>query len=296
MNAFHSFWSEPNKIKNNGEIRLPDYEQLTAVLSALKWRQYNGNIRMITDSCGREYLEDIGLTWIWNDIDTELDSLSGTVDPFLFWAAGKLWALRTMPAPCVMLDTDMIIWENVDTLIAGYDVTAAHPEDLNPNVYPEVSSFTFNGNYSIPEEWDLSLRAANTAFLCIKDEELKSYYTASVMEFSKHLAEGCTDPVKSMCFAEQRILPMCTAVKHKRLGYLFDTAEVYSQSVATHTWGFKRVLDLNENAREQLCMRMIKRIYEDFPEYADKLQNCRDQIKYLDKYNKSKKVLAQNEK
>ena len=42
MDAFHSFWSRPNMVKNRGQIKFPDYELLTMMLSALKWKETNG--------------------------------------------------------------------------------------------------------------------------------------------------------------------------------------------------------------------------------------------------------------
>ena len=50
ITAFHSFWSKPNRIKNNGTVVIPDFELLVMVLSALTWQSIQGPIRMITDS------------------------------------------------------------------------------------------------------------------------------------------------------------------------------------------------------------------------------------------------------
>ncbi|MBO4913979.1 MAG: hypothetical protein J5449_02130, partial [Oscillospiraceae bacterium] len=86
-----------------------DFELLTLMLSALEWRRHCGAISMITDSRGRDYFERAGLGSLWSEpIDVSLDRMDESVDPTLFWAAGKLEALRLTPAPCVMLDTDMI--------------------------------------------------------------------------------------------------------------------------------------------------------------------------------------------
>ena len=169
MVAFHSFWSEPNRCRNGGEVLFPDFEQLTAILSALEWQRHNGPIRMVTDTAGLEFFEKSGLRGFWNQMVPELDALQGKIDPIAFWAAGKLYALQTMTLPCVMLDTDLIIWENIDERLEA-DVVAAHPEPLNPGTYPDPSGFRFRDDYVFPKTWNTALPAANTAFLLKRRE------------------------------------------------------------------------------------------------------------------------------
>lgn len=282
MDAFHSFWSKPNKLKHNGAVRLPDYEQLTAIISALKWREHNGNIYMFTDTEGAAYLQEIGLHSFWNRIDTGLDALPQDTDPFLFWAAGKLEALRHMPSPCVMLDTDLIVWENIDDVVGQYDVTAAHSESLNPDVYPEPGAMRFEGRYSFPDSWDFTVDAANTAFLCIRDEEFKEHYITEAFDFASHVRRDGLDPVKAMCFAEQRILPMCAKEYDRSIGYLIELQKAEEQELVTHTWGFKQALWCLPEARHSFCLRCARRIASDFPESFEQLGKCPDLRPYYE--------------
>ncbi|MDO4960974.1 MAG: hypothetical protein Q4E57_03850 [Eubacteriales bacterium] len=289
MEAFHSFWSEPNRGRNNGVIRFPDYEQLTSVLSALKWQQFNGRVRMITDTLGAENFKMLGIDKFWNKIDVTLDELEGNIDPFLFWAAGKLYALKSMPVPCAMIDTDLVIWKNVDKYIAGSDIAAAHSEDLRENVYPDKSIFKLKPGYSFPAEWDFTLKAANTAFLYIKNSDFRDYYVDSAIEFFKNVEVDGLNPVTAMCFAEQRVLPMCAASKGQSLRFLLELpfADAEGQDVATHIWGFKQVLEQLPEARYQFCMRCVRRIAMDFPDKAPLLSECRDLKGYYEDYLKS---------
>ena len=52
MDAIHSIWTKPRL--RNGIFHQDDFEILTTVLSALKWRETNGTITMVTDSTGLE--------------------------------------------------------------------------------------------------------------------------------------------------------------------------------------------------------------------------------------------------
>lgn len=283
MEAFHSFWSAPNRCRHNGSIHMQSHEQLTAMLSALEWQKHNGSIRMITDIGGKEYFDSIGLSSVWNGIDVYPEDMEH-VDPFLFWAAGKLRALKQMDVPCVMLDTDIIIWKNIDDITSEHAVTAAHPEELNDQVYPDPRGFAYKPGYSLPDEWDLSLRAANTAFLCIRDGSFKDAYIDAAERFIEHVKPEGLDPVKAMCFAEQRVLPMCAKAERADLGFLMNDGEQDSQELVTHTWGFKQILDTLPKARHQFCMRCVKRIAEDFPDRLQLLKGCADLRIYYEEY------------
>ena len=288
MEACNSFWSEPNRCRNRGEIRFPDFEQLTAILSALEWKRHSGPVRMLTDSAGAAYFREIGLSAFWDGIESVLADLAQRTDPYAFWAAGKLWALGAMPVSCVMLDTDLIVWENVVSRLTE-DAVAAHPEPLNPRTYPEPSVFRLTEGYAFPEKWDFSLNAANTAFLFFRDRTLRDTYLEEAMEFMQHVRTDGSDPVQTMCFAEQRILPMCVGELGKTLGYLMKPEEILAQSFVTHTWGFKQVLRINRQARDAFCMRCVRRIHMDFPQEAELLRDCTDLREYDLRYREAKK-------
>lgn len=284
MRAFHSFWSKPNRYRNAGKIVIPDYELLTLVLSALKWRRLNGPIRMITDSAGAAYFERAGLAGLWSEpLDTALDSLDGEgFDPALFWAAGKLEALRCMSAPCVMLDTDMVLWTGIDDLV-GNDVIVAHREALSPDVYPEpAEAFELAPGYAFPPEWDFSLPAANTAFLYLPSESLLEYYVGSSFAFMRALQSRNVHPTVAMCFAEQRILPMCAQARGVEIRTLLDEHDLDNQSFVTHLWGYKGRLASSPEHRIAYCLGCVLRILSDFPEWESALAGSEQIRRYLE--------------
>ena len=272
MKAFHAFWSVPNRLRGGGEIVFPDYELLTMMLSALKWRQKNGSIRMVTDSAGAAFFERAGLDGLWDGgLDTSLDGFGAPLDARVFWAAGKLEALRRTGAPCVMLDTDLILWEDIGARCAD-GVTAAHREELLPEVYPDPrTAFSLDPGYSFPPEWDFSLPAANTAFLYLPDDALRRDYVDEAFRFMAALRGRGVDPTAAMCFAEQRILPMCAAAKGFAVHSLLRERALDGQSFATHLWGYKRVLSESPGRRVEYCLTCAARLLRDFPDWADVL-------------------------
>ena len=272
MRAFHSFWSAPSRARYGGAPRLRDYELLTMLLSALKWREKNGEITMVTDSAGAELFRRAGLERLWSaPIDTRLDRVDPAIDPVRFWAAGKLWALREESAPCVMLDADMIVWEPLGERLGGAAV-AAHREPLDPSVYPDPrEAFTLAAGYAFPPAWDFTLPAANTAFLYLPDDGFRARYTDEALSFMRALENGPDDPAVSMCFAEQRILPMCAAAEGAALETLLPEDALDEQSFLTHLWGHKRALENDPARRIEYCLRCTARILSDFPDWADAL-------------------------
>ena len=268
MRAFHSFWSAPNRGRNGGSIVFPDYELLTLMLSALKWRQLNRPIKMVTDSAGAAFFARMGLNELWDEPpDTSLDGIDPVLDSLRFWAAGKLHALRRMPAPCVMLDTDMILWENIEDRLSDA-VVAAHREELHPAVYPDpAEAFVLAEGYAFPKEWDFTLPAANTAFLYLPEDGLKEYYVNSAFDFMRALRNPEIDPTVSMCFAEQRILPMCAAAQGVELRTLLDQYALDDQRFVTHLWGHKNELAASPERRVKYCLGCVLRILSDFPEW-----------------------------
>ena len=80
------------------------------------------------------------------------------------------------------------------------------------------------------------------------------------------------------------LMPVCAAARDRSIDFLFDIYDADVQNLATHTWGFKQVLDELPESRYQFCMRCVRRIAEDFPEYAERLKDCRDLVGYYQDY------------
>ncbi len=270
MQAFHTLWTRPYTMSHpNQPFTLTDFDLLCTVLSAMQWRKNNGSICLVTDSVGAQYFHSCGLDCLWDGgLDIALDAISDSIDPATFWAAGKLFALERQHAPCVMLDTDFIAWDNLSPLLSHADLTVIHREELNSAVYPDPAQFLFAENYRYPDGWDFSLPACNTAFCAITSEALRRSYCQQSLAFI-HAAYG-HHPLHYMVFAEQRLLPMCAAQHGFSIQALSDLPELFSdqQTSFTHLWGYKQLLIQSPQERHAFCLRCAQRIMRDFPEAA----------------------------
>jgi len=284
LNAFHSNWTRPFFLRNQGRsFFVEDYDLLTSILSALEWKKYNGGIQMVTDSAGEEYYRRLGLVHIWDlGITALLDTLdSEAIFPLSFWAAGKIFALQQQSTPCVMIDTDFIVWKSLAADTNGVVLAAAHRENITCEIYPDKSFFNMYGNYQFPPEWDWMALPCNTALLYIDDEQFKDYYTSESIRFMRNLRET-KNITTEMVFAEQRLLAMCAAAKGMPIKTLLDIANPDTQNSFTHIWGFKRELQTDTKKRHEFCLACMKRIKSDFPEEIAVLEKIESLKPYVE--------------
>lgn len=289
IEAFHSNWTRPFLNSNpHKEYYIDDFEILTTIISALKWREKNGNIKMITDEVGASYYKSIGLDIIWNlGIDIALDDISDKVNSNIFWAAGKLYALKGQKSPCVMIDTDFIVWESIEDILINSEVSVIHKENIIEAVYPNKEYFRFKNGYSLDENFDWTVLPSNTAFAYISNEDFKDYYVKSAIDFMNNL--DCNDDkITNMVFAEQRLISMCAKRKNIEINEIMSLDNLFSnnQNLFTHTWGHKREMRNDFNKRRDLCTRCIIRIIKDYPEYESLISNIEVLKEYYDEVKK----------
>lgn len=270
MQAFVSNWTRPYAVRCPGRpYQMTDFDLLTTVLSALVWRRENGSIRMITDDTGAQYYRSLGLTDLWDGgIFTYLNDIPSTIDPCTFWAAGKLYALAATPAPCVMLDTDFIVWHSLSEHWHR-PLAVIHREALNPAIYPAPSAFVLAPSYHFPTNWNWHEPACNTALTYFGNDTLRKTYVGQAMDFMQ-AARG-RDGLIYMVFAEQRLLAMCAQACGVPIHAFSTEQDLFqgNQRDFTHIWGFKQAIQEQPVLHELFCQKCAARIRKDFPIYAN---------------------------
>ena len=273
MHAIHSTWTKPRLV--NDAFGIDDFEILSTILSALKWREKNGTITMVTDSTGFEFYKSRNMLGLWDEITTDLDSIPDTIDANMFWASGKLFALKSAKTPVAMLDTDFIVWDRLAFDNLG-DLTAIHSEELYSDVYPDIYHFEMRRGYVFNPDFDWRIKPLNTAFYVLKNENLRNLYVSEAEKFMEYTDKG--DNLTYMVFAEQRLLPMCANMlgiqtkEFSTLEKLFCDGERYF----THIWGMKQQLREDASLRRDFCMRCIRRIKDDLSEFVPVIENIKE--------------------
>lgn len=261
IRAIHVDYTLPRR-GADGEYSPADFDILTAVISALKWRENNGTIKLVTDSCGRDFYERCGLIGIWDGgCETYLDDIDKDInaDPQIFWSCGKIYALSRETLPLAVMDTDFIVWEHILTDDIK-DIAVIHSEKLSDDVYPDdfLSGFP---------DMDPHILPCNTAFYIIKNKALADMYTKTAISFMNEY-HGGKDTLRPVVFAEQRLLSMCAEALGIKISVLSDEDKLFGKknTAFTHTWGMKQQMRDDPELRRIFCGRCIKRIDKDFPQ------------------------------
>lgn len=271
IDGFQSIWSKPYCINGGAnEYFMQDYEILTMMLSALMWRRHNGGMKLFADAAAAEYIEKLGIAHIWN-LGMEEIRVSDRIPVQVFWAAGKLYALRQMQMPAVMVDLDLIIWQDIQNVLSGTDICCIHREGLFPDVYPPKEFFHMQQDYQFDPAWDWNAFPVNTCMLYLADAGFRDYYTGCAIEFMEH----CRETRENLChmvFAEQRLIAMCADRMGRQISSFFPgSTDIGRQDIFTHLWGYKNILRFNYEDRVAFNRKICTRIRADFPEETDTL-------------------------
>ncbi|MDD3077931.1 MAG: hypothetical protein PHH37_02345 [Paludibacter sp.] len=239
INAGHVIWTKPYSCKGQ-TFNLNDAELLTMILSALMWQELHGPLKLYTDNEGLKYIKKHNLEGLWKaGIDTNiLDTNSDSVQPDIFWAAGKLLVLEKISVPALIFDTDLIILQNISDLLKQENIITLHPENLS-EVYLPPGLLKTPPNYLFPADYDWDTRPSNTAFLYINNTDFKNYYIRESKRFMLNNFERPKEMVSQMVFAEQRLLSMCAKKHNLNISYLLTEPFSSDNNRVIHLWGFK---------------------------------------------------------
>ncbi|MCL2019042.1 MAG: hypothetical protein FWG70_04710 [Oscillospiraceae bacterium] len=274
MRAIHvnSFAPLFAKHGENAKPKVEKFDLYNMVLSALTWRKKNGEILLVCDRASADYYKALGISVIWNGIKPLIPADLEGINPRMFWAAAKLFALRDTPAPVVMLDTDFIVWKKLNL---SCDIIAAHREELYHNIYPDIDYFQMNPDYIFSEKFDYDVLPLNTAFLYLPDEDFKQYYVGMAFDFMKS-ALDVPDELCYMVYAEQRMLALCAESLKQSVKTLLDKDKLFEkQDNFTHLWGEKQAMrddPMREKSFNERCAARIRRDYNEFEFVIDLIE------------------------
>lgn len=266
MKAIHVTDLRP-VVKSGGTASLPDFELLCTILSALKWREHNGPIKLYADSFALKMYERERMLDLW-DAGIDADSIESDaydIDPEIFWAASKLRALCYESAPIVLLDTDMIVWQRLTCWEKKPQTSfCIHKEDLYEGVYPDAARLEIAAGYKYDPSWDWTVRPCNTAFVYHGQQDLLDNYLYEAFRFMHGKRNRPSELVSQMVFAEQRLLSMVAQQLGLELRALYSYEELFKQQAFTHLWGLKRELRQDKSRADELCRQFVVRLQSDY--------------------------------
>ncbi len=289
-----------------------DFNLLTMLLSVLKFKSFGNSTKFYADDYTVRYLDRAELLGAWDEYDcTTLgkDIKKNEIDPSVFFSMGKFFSLLHETAPVMLVDIDLVIWQDPRLLIRDKRVAFTHWESVNPSTkwYCRKRDLSVPPGYCFNQAWDFRLPAANTSTLCFSDTEIKDYYAEQAIRFMKN------NPAKKAgkqfypepYFAEQRLLPMCVkerglmgetvplidtvwspvkgmfTKKDEAIGWWYFFIPDPGQRI-THTWISKAHIAGNTGYRDYFCCKMIEEILRLCPMYENTLRKIQGMERYFD--------------
>lgn len=251
VNGFHVLSTKPYLARGNTQpFGMRETDIAVARLSCLAWKRFNGNIYLITDRTGENYIKSIGLDGYYDGIFSVLDGINLGIDHKKFWSAGKIEALSILKTPLAIIDLDMMIRQPLR--LSDSDITVSHREYLDPEVYPPFEYFGTAPSYRFPAEWKRQALPLNSSFMYFSEDSFKDYYVKCAVEFMQAERNTPDDRVKCACFAEQRILAECAAAKNIKVNTLLELEKLGEpQTVLIHTWNAKSLISSEKSVRER---------------------------------------------
>lgn len=316
------FWSPDAQ-----ERSFEDYYILTLILSAMQWRKTNpGKLTFYGDPYTIEYLEKNKLCPLWSvcdsqTLDREIDKKN--YDIRTFFTIGKFIALQKEPIPCALIDTDLIIWENLKPLLKNAQCVFTHWEkpdySADPPMYLLPEKLNIRSGYRFHKKWKFSLNAANTSFIYFNNNKLKQHYVDCAFDYMwrNFIPSHPYKNHSALLFVEQQLLTLCCkemGAFHKTyplLDILWDLSKGYfvpgktlpqgwpffeldNNSIATHTWIAKSAIQSNQAYRTYMCCRAIEKILDldgTMYDVLSRIDSLQKHIELLEKYKTAHKIV-----
>ncbi|MDL2308327.1 hypothetical protein LJC53_01950 [Bacteroidales bacterium OttesenSCG-928-C03] len=278
IKAIHINSTKPFRMR---EERVPyfiyNFDILCTVLSALMWRKHNGPIKLYTDKIAYDYYDSLNLLDLWDGgIDTTVvEHIPDTINQEIFWAAAKLFALQNEPTPVTMIDTDLIVWENIESELVAHQFAVLHREELFEHIYLPDFFLKKRKGYQFDPEWDWKEPACCTAFAYFSNPDFKQYYLDCAIDFMTDNNEYPKEMVSQMVFAEQRIATMCAKKMNVPVFHFLEDPFQKDNTLFTHLWGGKDIARNDSQQCGMLCDALFNKIKEHSPEYYKKLKSLK---------------------
>lgn len=296
MLGIHTVYTKPKSVFDDKSVHENQYlfEVLTMVLSCLNWKRHCGPIKLYCDQPFYDYIDDLDLLWLWDEIDTEtIQNIPGDYDSNIYWAYAKVYINSLQTQPFASLDTDLYIRGGFKE--GDFDILFCNIEKCdNKFGYPPYHKMEEYNEHLIFD--GVNDYAANVALLVVNDLDFYKEYVNVVNEFVFNTEKGPLEGSAQsslMTFTEQRILYGMLVDYNKKFDHhvegMYDSGttlfedEWFNANNLTHLWGWKHMwkLERNEHKRNKLTNELIEEVMNDFPDDWDKCYTMLRKVKFI---------------
>lgn len=252
---------------------------LVWALSVLRWKQFNNEIVLYTDTATLNDLKIYGIDKLYDEVDTGLfeeSSICNGIDMYLFWAMPKILSLhyetKCLGNNVLVADQDVVPERNLSDLYDAANVLVWSDREFveDRRVYPEIFKLSLPSGYELPNWFSGNEKPLNTGIIHFRKNKDAIEYCDEVIKYVRYNRNPKNNNrVVTMCNAEQRM--MGEWLHHKRYSYMTvqPKNEGLFNSNAFHTHGYKTIIS-NRNSLDW-NLKMLEKIKECNEEYYNTL-------------------------
>jgi hypothetical protein len=281
MQIHHVFCLAPH-IASGKTVNLfhfSDTEKRVQILSVAVFKQNHPNttFKLYADSVGFAFLESIGLTKLYDSVNTSvLDSMPQSFNHAKFWAGSKIFAyqdaLKTVQNP-IFIDIDAILWRALNTFSFAGDVIAAHYEAYNLN--HSMRLFPNNDCDAASTLFQKQPFQLNASFLWFRrNPSVWLAYCEKAIRYMVNHPEPVDLPIwAAMCYAEQVLLLDHAGQSLMLTEALGKMDDPQFTKYYTHLWAMKGILRtdaIKDITEARNCDSVIRKYFPAYTRIAEK--------------------------
>ena len=297
MKGVHVNWTRPfferHRLRGHGfkiqrelqdSYTQPEYQILYTILSILRWKQFNGPIKLYTDTIGLQFYQSLGIDKLYDEINTEVLDNYTEIDAAHFWTSGKIHCLQFETEPFTFLDQDFIVRGkipnyNTDLAIGHWEIPRGYYYFTREQFDREVS------HYKLPDDYNPNAWIPNTSFMQINNIEVIKNY---VEEHKKMVSTNQEVPEWFWLLTDQGVLGH--TIRHFNYSVDSLTDKIFlsdsdygNESTRAHglseAWYYPMNANLDKDSLEWEHVWLAKVVYGLNPDFlAQDIKRFRDEI------------------
>ena len=142
----------------SARFKMPDYEVVVMVLSALYYRKYIGPVVFCCNHTVKNYLVENNLDQYWDEINTDIsthfDKIKNYRAPFMF-GAFKNYTIQHIKGPFIIMDHDFMFKSAIPSELLECDVRFLHLEQKDLETYLPHADPDYQWGHTEFDNWDV---------------------------------------------------------------------------------------------------------------------------------------------
>ena len=183
IKGIHTYYTTPNKAK------LPNYEVIVLVMSALYYRKYIGPVELYCNQPIKDYLVKNNLDQYWDKVDTdislEFNKIKNSKALFMY-GAFKNYVIEYIKVPFIIMNHDFMFKSAIPSELLECDVRFLHLEEKDLETYLPHADPNFLWGYRKFNNWDVG-KIANTGAVYFNNQTFSYRFSTNISNYYRNI-------------------------------------------------------------------------------------------------------------